>query len=182
MFTMKNTLICLNFLAFLLPLPSIGQFQTLGPRPKFSKMAQQDRMIQNGKRMEVLNEIINYHHYVMQQHISLPLKKVMVTSPEGMRKHPVNGNNVIHHGVDLRANYDSVFSIMDGIVVEIGNDDRSGLWIKILHSGRLKSSYAHLSRILVKNGKSIRAGECIGISGNSGTSNGPHLHFNIMKN
>jgi murein DD-endopeptidase MepM/ murein hydrolase activator NlpD len=68
---------------------------------------------------------------------------------------------------------------MDGLVEKAGYDERSGFFIRLIHSHLIISSYAHLSDIKVKEGEGVKAGQDIGISGNSGMSTGPHLHFNI---
>lgn len=84
----------------------------------------------------------------------------------------------MHNGIDLKAYYEPVFAIADGLVKEASFGDKEGNYIVILHGG-LESIYCHLSTILCKKGQSIKGGECIGISGNSGGSTGPHLHFGI---
>jgi murein DD-endopeptidase MepM/ murein hydrolase activator NlpD len=68
---------------------------------------------------------------------------------------------------------------MDGMVEKVGYDYRSGFYNRLVNSPFLTTSYAHLSDIKLKEGAIIKAGEVIGISGNSGTSTGPHLHFRI---
>jgi murein DD-endopeptidase len=60
-------------------------------------------------------------------------------------------------------------------------DEKAGYWIRIRHTGTMRSSYAHLSRIDVNPGQAVRAGQRIGVSGNSGRSTGPHLHFSLSR-
>jgi murein DD-endopeptidase len=93
--------------------------------------------------------------------------------------HPITGKPTLHQGIDLRANFEPVYAVMDGMVEKAGYDQRSGFFIRLIHSPFCTSSYAHLSAIKVKEGAIIKAGDVIGISGNSGTSTGPHLHFRI---
>ena len=87
---------------------------------------------------------------------------------------------LLHQGIDLRANFEPVYAVMDGTVGKAGYDQHSGFYIRLIHSPFFTTSYAHLSAIKVKEGEIIKAGEVIGISGNSGTSTGPHLHFRIQ--
>jgi murein DD-endopeptidase MepM/ murein hydrolase activator NlpD len=108
-----------------------------------------------------------------------PLAKLRVTSGRGWRTHPVTGNHAFHEGIDLRAYFEPVYAIMDGRVEDVGEDDRSGSWIRLRHKGGMLSSYAHLSRRLVSKGDLIRSGGVIAVSGNSGRSTAPHLHFRI---
>lgn len=109
-----------------------------------------------------------------------PLKSLFVTSYNGWRTHPIMGKRMFHHGIDLRADFEPVYAVMDGIVQESGYSQRSGMYIRIVHFSTLGSSYAHLSKIDVKKGQLVKAGDIIGISGNSGISTAPHLHFRIQ--
>jgi murein DD-endopeptidase MepM/ murein hydrolase activator NlpD len=178
---MKNTLICFCLQALMLPLVSNGQFHTLGNRSVKLNRFERDSVMQLCQTKDPEIPPINIAHLIKPTAVSLPLRRMMVTSPRGLRKHPVYGKTAIHNGIDLRAHYDSVFSIMEGIVVAIGHDHSSGLWIQVLHSGRLRSTYAHLSRIMVQKGQMVKSGESIGISGNSGASTAPHLHFSMKR-
>ncbi len=179
---MKKSLICFYIQALMLPLFSKGQLHTLGNRSVLLNKFERDSVMQPGQTKDSEIPPINIAQLMEPTTVSLPLRRLMVTSPRGLRKHPVYGKTAMHNGIDLRAHYDSVFSIMEGIVVANGHDHRSGLWIQVLHSGRLKSTYAHLSRIMVQTGQTVKSGECIGMSGNSGASTAPHLHFKIKRN
>jgi murein DD-endopeptidase MepM/ murein hydrolase activator NlpD len=93
--------------------------------------------------------------------------------------HPITGKLTLHQCIDLRADFEPVYTVMDGIVEKAGYDQRSGFFIRLVHYPFVTTSYAHLSSIKVKEGEIIKAGEVIGISGNTGNSTGPHLHFRI---
>lgn len=109
--------------------------------------------------------------------LCLPLKHLAVTSPYGFRVHPVTGRCAFHNGIDLRADQDTVFAIGPGRV-KAGYDPVSGLYITIDH-GELQSGYAHLSQLLVLPGDSVTAGCPVAVSGASGRTTGPHLHFSL---
>ena len=111
--------------------------------------------------------------------VCYPLGHIQVTSPFGMRKHPVFRKKMQHDGVDLRARYEEVYSVMDGEVSAVGSDKRSGRYVVIEYPGGFSCSYCHLSQPLVKKGDQVKAGEVIAISGNSGTSTGAHLHLGL---
>jgi murein DD-endopeptidase MepM/ murein hydrolase activator NlpD len=113
--------------------------------------------------------------------MAAPLSSIHVTSPRGYRKHPVHGTYTWHAGIDLRAWYEPVYSVLDGTVERTGEDARSGRWVRIRHARGFLSAYAHLDRIDVSPGQSVRAVQTIGISGNTGTGTGPHLHFRIIR-
>lgn len=110
--------------------------------------------------------------------ICLPLKTLKVTSPFGWRIHPITGQIDYHPGVDLRAHYDTVYAVLDGVVRSVGKDHILGTAITLQHSG-IVSIYGHLSQCLVKTGDTVRAGQPIAISGASGRATAAHLHFGL---
>ena len=113
-------------------------------------------------------------------HASLPLKSIHVTSRFGMRHHPILHRYCMHNGVDLKAHYENVFSMLPGRVKNIGMNKRSGKYI-IIQTAGYTISYCHLSSILVRDGQYVNAGEVIAVSGNTGMSTGPHLHLTTKK-
>lgn len=110
--------------------------------------------------------------------VALPLKEITVTSGFGTRKDPINrGRLQVHQGIDLRAKYEPVYSMLPGEVLEIGHSSGGGYYVKLQH-GVCVCTYMHLSKILVSKGWHIRAGEQVAVSGNSGRrTTGPHLHI-----
>lgn len=115
--------------------------------------------------------------------IAMPLKnKITVTSPYGTRTHPIFGTKKTHNGIDLKASYENVYAVLDGIVTESGWDSKGGgNYIKVKHFNRLETSYMHLSEMYYRAGEKVKAGFIIGKSGNSGNSTGPHLHFSVRE-
>ncbi len=106
---------------------------------------------------------------------SLPIPHIVVTSPFGLRRWKW------HYGDDLRINIgDSVRSAFDGIV-RIARYDRYGYghYVLVRHYNGLESLYGHLSKRLLEVGDVIKAGDVIGLGGNTGRSTGPHLHFEL---
>lgn len=115
--------------------------------------------------------------------IVMPLKSnLYITSGYGSRIHPIFGSLKMHNGIDLKANYEDVHAVLDGIITEAGWDSKGGgNYVKIKHFNRFETSYLHLSEIFYKVGKKVRAGFIIGKSGNTGNSTGPHLHFAVKE-
>lgn len=115
--------------------------------------------------------------------IVMPLKSnLYITSGYGSRIHPIFGSLKMHNGIDLKANYEDVHAVLDGIITEAGWDSKGGgNYIKIKHFNRFETSYLHLSEIYYKVGEKVRAGFIIGKSGNTGNSTGPHLHFAVKE-
>ena len=113
-------------------------------------------------------------------HASLPLHRIHISSRFGMRHHPILHRYCMHNGVDLKAHYENVFSMLPGRVVSVGQNKRSGKYI-IIQTAGYSVSYCHLSSILVRDGQYVNAGEVIAVSGNTGMSKGPHLHLTTKK-
>lgn len=110
---------------------------------------------------------------------SMPLPSFKITSRFGNRLHPILGNNKFHSGIDLKATSDTVKSVLDGVVVSSGYNDKLGYFVKINHNGNFSSIYGHLSQYFVKSDQIVKAGDCLGITGNTGMSTGEHLHFGV---
>jgi len=115
--------------------------------------------------------------------VSPPLNgKLYVTSDFGERFHPILHNETLHAGIDLRADYEIVHTIANGIIVKEGYDARAGNYIVVQHGNGIESIYCHLSKFLFKPGDLVFAGDGIAISGASGAVTAPHLHFAIKEN
>ena len=105
-----------------------------------------------------------------------PLKSIKVTSPYGYRRDPINGRKSMHHGIDLKAHNEYVYSMMDGKVEKVGYDARSGNYIILRHAD-FTISYCHLSKVHIAPGTPVFAGTIIGKSGSTGRATGEHLHI-----
>ncbi|KAF0193805.1 MAG: peptidase M23 [Bacillota bacterium] len=87
-----------------------------------------------------------------------------------------------HAGIDLGIRTGTnIRSSVAGTVTFSGRAGGYGLLVKISHSGGYETRYAHNSKLLVKPGDKVTAGQIIALSGNTGNSTGPHLHFEIRK-
>jgi murein DD-endopeptidase MepM/ murein hydrolase activator NlpD len=106
-----------------------------------------------------------------------PLRGVELTSHFGRR------GREFHEGIDLRAPTGTpVFAAQSGIVLYAGSRIKGyGNLIVIRHKSKIATLYAHNSKILVQRGQKIRKGQQISVSGNTGRSHGPHLHFEIRQ-
>lgn len=115
---------------------------------------------------------------INQFSLSSPLQSIYITSPFGYRKDPFTAKSKFHNGIDLRANYEPCYAMLDGTVERFGFDKRSGNFIT-LHHGNYTVSYCHLSTVIVTKGMFVKAGMPIAITGNSGRSTAPHLHLTV---
>lgn len=85
-----------------------------------------------------------------------------------------------HYGIDVRMEVgDPVYSIFDGIVRVAKRSSDYGYVVVVRHYNGLETLYAHFDQLLAYPGKPVRSGEIIGLSGNTGRSTGPHLHFEV---
>ncbi len=108
-------------------------------------------------------------------------KPYRISSPfNPKRVHPVTGRVGPHNGTDFATPTGTrILSTGDGIVARVGNHPFAGRYIDIQHGGQYKTRYLHLHRVLVRRGESVSRGQAIALSGNSGRSTGPHLHFEL---
>jgi murein DD-endopeptidase MepM/ murein hydrolase activator NlpD len=109
-----------------------------------------------------------------------PIEYKGVSSPFGYRVHPVNKKRRLHKGTDLIAAKNTpVYVQADGVVEFVGWSRGFGRLVRITHNYGFKTYYAHLNSFDVKVGDFLRKGDLIAHTGNSGISNGPHLHYEI---
>lgn len=93
------------------------------------------------------------------------------------------GDKEFHHGIDIAVNTGTTISAArSGKVVKTGWMGVYGLTVLIDHGNGFQTLYAHNDQVLVKAGEQVRTGEPIALSGNTGNTTGPHLHFEIRKN
>ena len=139
--------------------------------------------IKNSKNQLKQYEFVNELREKNYSKIVMPLnREISITSPYGTRMHPIFGASKFHNGIDLAANYENVYSVLDGVVTETGWDNKGGgNYIKIKHFDRFETAYLHLSEIYYRVGEFVNAGFIIAKSGNSGNSTGPHLHFSVKE-
>lgn len=113
---------------------------------------------------------------------SLPLRRLKLTSSFGYRIHPISRQWKVHCGIDLSARSDTVFCVLDGVVLQTGCDAALGIFIRVSHSGEIQTTYGHLSNPWVSGGVTVLAGQPIGITGATGRVTGEHLHFGVYHN
>lgn len=111
-----------------------------------------------------------------------PLKECKTTSRYGWRTHPITAKRDFHKGIDLRAKRRTpVYATADGVVryVQDKNEGTFGRVVIISHNFGFETVYGHLRYTDVKVGDVVKKGQQIARSGNSGRSNGPHLHYEV---
>ena len=111
-----------------------------------------------------------------------PVPGHAVVSPFGLRQLPWEGSGRLHEGVDISADAGVPVRVAaDGVVVAAGEKGGYGRYVAVRHAEGLTTFYAHLGGIGagVKPGLAVTAGQAVGRVGSTGTSTGPHLHFEI---
>ena len=112
-----------------------------------------------------------------------PVEGARITSSFGPRLHPVLGYTRVHKGTDFAVPVGTtVYASGDGVVDFVGPHGGHGNFVRIRHSPELQTAYAHLSGYApgVVVGAAVRQGQAIGLSGNTGLSSGPHLHYEVI--
>ncbi len=98
----------------------------------------------------------------------------------GMREHPILRINKIHEGIDIITDVGTkVLCTGNGVVSFVGIRGGYGLTVELEHQSGFKTVYAHLLGVLVKEGQKVNRGTAIALTGNSGLSTGPHLHYEV---
>jgi murein DD-endopeptidase MepM/ murein hydrolase activator NlpD len=106
-----------------------------------------------------------------------------ITSPFGNRTSPFSGILTFHEGVDIAAQTGTqVVTPADGVVTKAGFSTGYGNLVEISHGYGIKTIFAHNSRLNVKAGQRVTRGEVISYVGDSGSSTGPHLHYEVRLN
>ncbi|MFK7970101.1 MAG: M23/M56 family metallopeptidase [Bacteroidia bacterium] len=106
-----------------------------------------------------------------------------VVSHFGMRYSPISKKKKMHNGVDLHAAEGTdVVAVADGIVTVSEEKGNYGLLIAIEHADNIVTRYAHLADLLVPVGQKVKQGDIIALSGNTGVSTAPHLHYEVIVN
>jgi murein DD-endopeptidase MepM/ murein hydrolase activator NlpD len=117
--------------------------------------------------------------------ISIPLHYTRISSPFGVRYHPVLKRKKLHNGVDFAAAPGTpVWACKEGTITIASTRGANGKLVTIDHGDALQSYYAHLSRFAggIREGATVRQRQVIGYVGSTGRSTGPHLHFGLKKN
>jgi len=101
----------------------------------------------------------------------------------GMRMHPILHRLIMHEGIDIVTNTGTPIHVTgNGIVQFTGYNGGFGLSVIVNHGYGYRTIYAHLSKVKVKRGERLLRGDIVGLSGSSGLSTGPHLHYEIQHN
>lgn len=109
-----------------------------------------------------------------------PTQYVRISSPFGTRVHPITHRKHTHKGIDMAApKMTPVYASADGTVTFAKYNGGYGNFVKVNHGNGYKTAYAHLHKIAVQSGATVRKGDLIGYVGTTGRSTGNHLHYEV---
>ena len=114
-----------------------------------------------------------------------PINGARLSSPFGMRKHPIDGFNKMHRGTDFAAPMGTpIMASGSGIIKKAGWCGGGGNCVMIKHNSTYQTIYAHMSKFAkgIRNGVRVKQGQTIGYVGSTGKSTGPHLHYEVLIN
>ena len=113
-----------------------------------------------------------------------PINGARLSSPYGMRKHPIDGFNKMHRGTDFAAPMGTpIMASGSGVIKKLGGVEAEEI-VVIKHNSTYKTIYAHMSKFAkgIRSGVRVKQGQTIGYVGSTGKSTGPHLHYEVLIN
>ena len=114
-----------------------------------------------------------------------PINGARLSSPFGMRKHPIDGFNKMHKGTDFAAPMGTpIMASGNGVIKKAGWCGGGGNCVVIKHNSTYQTVYAHMSKFAsgIRSGVRVKQGQIIGYVGSTGKSTGPHLHYEVIVN
>ena len=114
-----------------------------------------------------------------------PINGARLSSPFGMRKHPIDGFNKMHKGTDFAAPMGTpIMASGSGVIKKAGWCGGGGNCVVIKHNSTYQTIYAHMSKFAngIRGGVRVKQGQTIGYVGSTGKSTGPHLHYEVLIN
>ena len=155
------------------PLRELERFMGLPPAAQMTVERSRELERLANERLFMLHGIPNGY----------PVKNSRLGDRFGMRTHPVTGKRKHHNGIDFPVDTGTpIYATADGAVEYSGYHKKSGFGYLVIinHNFGFKSYYAHMKkRPSVRSGQLVKKGQQIGLSGNSGISTGPHLHYEV---
>lgn len=132
-----------------------------------------------------LNSLLPELETTMAREISRPVGTPIpgqqdISSRYGLRVNPFGSGHEFHNGIDFIVDRGTpIQATAPGRVEAAGHDGANGIRVAIDHGFGYRSVYSHLSKLSVKAGDPVQRGQIVGLSGNTGRSSGPHLHYTL---
>jgi hypothetical protein len=168
------------------PRSGVGGSRTtpVEPAPKLSAIGELDllaeQVMEQGQSLRALDRLISRARKAL---VSLPSRwpvRGRVNSEFGKRASPWTRELEFHSGMDIAADRGTpVRAPAAGTIHHAGGGGDYGLMVMIDHDNGVRTLYGHLSKILVQRGQRVDRGGVVGLTGNTGRSSGPHLHYEV---
>lgn len=160
--------------------PSAGFRRVIVSETFVNKELVDREILKEEVELEAIPKIVKRGTIVPPTYIK-PLSGGRSSSPFGPRKAPTKGASTYHKGQDWATPVGTpIYASSGGTVAKAGWGSGYGYVVYINHTDGRQTRYAHLSKVLVKSGQTVKQGEKIALSGNTGISSGPHLHFEML--
>lgn len=145
---------------------------------------QEQELLKKSQELNSLIASLSKRTKYVEGQMVWPLKNTTtITSGFGRRYHPILKKYSTHTGIDIGGKYgESILAANKGTVIIAGWQDAYGYTVVIDHGGGITTLYGHCSKLLVKVGDEVKAGQVIAKVGSTGWSTGPHLHFEVRVN
>jgi murein DD-endopeptidase MepM/ murein hydrolase activator NlpD len=144
-----------------------------------------DQIESRQQQLELLDSILIERENQLEFSVSgRPVSRGYISSGFGRRIDPFTGNLAWHQGVDFATGKtgEDVFAVAAGVVTWAGDKQGFGKLVQLDHGNGFETLYAHDEKVLVKVGDVVKKGQIIALSGSTGRSSGPHVHFEVHKN
>lgn len=139
-----------------------------------------ERIAVQQRYLEELQQLLDQRNAIVEHLPTLIPAHGRFSSDFGYRVHPISGHRKMHKGIDIAAKTGTpIYAAASGTVHFSGVQGGYGKVVEIDHGFGYLSRYAHASRLLVKEGETIRRGQLIALVGSTGASTGAHLHFEV---
>ncbi len=155
----------------------------------FSDKGSLDMEVLRKQISESMESVIDIKKYIAEQkdiYLATPIgfpAPGRISSSYGYREHPMYGDEKFHSGLDISVPLQTpVKSTADGIVSFSGWTPGGGNTVVVEHGHGFSTAYAHNKKLLVKIGQRVSRGESLALSGSTGVSTGPHVHYEVWKN
>jgi len=143
----------------------------------------EQRFAASGRQLSVMESLM-FDHQLEQNAVPsrMPIRNTYITSNFGTRSDPFGRGAATHKGMDFHAKVgDPVMSVADGVVSFAGVKGGYGNVVDVDHGNGYVTRYAHNSRLVVKPGDLVRAGQEVAKAGSTGRSTGAHVHFEVWE-
>jgi murein DD-endopeptidase MepM/ murein hydrolase activator NlpD len=166
--------------------PEVSSTYQFQPPDLIGEMDQLAKRIdQRQQQLDLFNSMIMERENLAEFDVSgWPVTGGYISADFGRRLDPFSGNLAAHQGVDFSTGSigKDVFAVAAGVVSFAGSKEGYGRMVEIDHGNGYETLYAHGHKLLVNEGDVVKKGQVIALSGSSGRSTGPHVHFEVHKN